>query len=212
MFRDARTLDVQRTAASFDTAMERYAAHQEDWFDGSVGSIDTRLAACNQLLHRVGATVARMNMTDAHRYLSAVEDLSADQAALQDLRYAMLTGAAGREEPEDHARGTVPGSPAEAWGHQRNLIDRAQGGDPAAIEEIENLSPDSWIYQRFHEGSRQACNDFDSDHHPKVPKTKLDKKQKLSGTDRRWVTLEAARFVAANASTCDDPHELATRA
>jgi hypothetical protein len=34
----------------------------------------------------------------------------------------------------------------------------------------------------------------------------------LAGTDRRWVTLEAAKFIAANSDTLDDSHELATRA
>jgi hypothetical protein len=32
----------------------------------------------------------------------------------------------------------------------------------------------------------------------------------LAGTDRRWVTLESAKFVAANTDTLDDSHELAT--
>ena len=36
--------------------------------------------------------------------------------------------------------------------------------------------------------------------------------EKLSGVDRRWVTLESARFVAANRDTWDDSHELAVRA
>lgn len=34
----------------------------------------------------------------------------------------------------------------------------------------------------------------------------------LGGTDRRWVKLESARFVAANTDAVDDSHELATRA
>lgn len=34
----------------------------------------------------------------------------------------------------------------------------------------------------------------------------------LSGTDQRWVTLEASKFVAANTDCLDDSHELATRA
>jgi len=34
----------------------------------------------------------------------------------------------------------------------------------------------------------------------------------LDSPDRRWVTLEAAKFVAANTDTLDDSHELATRA
>lgn len=34
----------------------------------------------------------------------------------------------------------------------------------------------------------------------------------LTGSDQRWVTLEAAKFVAANTDCLDDSHELATRA
>jgi hypothetical protein len=39
-----------------------------------------------------------------------------------------------------------------------------------------------------------------------------DKQSSLEGSDRRWVTLEAAKFVAANTDTLDDSQELATRA
>jgi hypothetical protein len=34
----------------------------------------------------------------------------------------------------------------------------------------------------------------------------------LAGTDRRWVTLEAAKFIAANPDSLDDSHEMAVRA
>lgn len=52
---------------------------------------------------------------------------------------------------------------------------------------------------------------------PKPPVTPAfsaltDKTSRLNGPDRRWITLESAKFVAANTDTLDDSHELATRA
>jgi hypothetical protein len=48
-------------------------------------------------------------------------------------------------------------------------------------------------------------------HPPLLPGNPLSA-SRLAGTDRRWVKLEAAKFIAANADTLDDSHELATRA
>lgn len=93
MFKDARQLDRERTASSFDTLVQNYQKTAETWFDGSVDSIDRRLARVDRLLHRIDATVARVAMVDAHHYLGALTSLCSDREALASLRHDLLTGA-----------------------------------------------------------------------------------------------------------------------
>lgn len=98
MFKDARALDRQRTATSFDRALSAYTKTAESWFDGTVQSVDRRLAQCDRLLHTARATVARMTISDSNRYLAAAERLSDDRRVLEGLRDDLLTGASNRED------------------------------------------------------------------------------------------------------------------
>ena len=98
MFKNARELDYQRTDASFRLALRRYADAAESWYDGSIDSVDARLGSCQRLLHSIRATVARLAVTDAARFLRAADDLEADRRALVALRDDLLTGASGRED------------------------------------------------------------------------------------------------------------------
>lgn len=98
MFRDARALDRHRTAASFEQALRRYAADAESWFDGSVGSVDARLAQCNKLAHVAAFTVARLDISATRGYLGAADSLDADRRALEAMREDLLTGGAGRQD------------------------------------------------------------------------------------------------------------------
>jgi hypothetical protein len=171
-FKDARQLDRQRTAASFDAALARYAGQAESWFDGSVNSIDRRLGSCERLLHSVRATVARLSATESHRYLRAAEELGLDRHALHTLRDDMLTGAS------DRADGSVlPGRRT------------ANPDDPSPLPPVEVNNIPQMVVDRDMRPGRD-----------------------LTGADRRWVTLESAKFVAANRDVLDDPSELATRA
>lgn len=147
MFKDARAQDRQLTAARFADDTNRYAATEETWFDGSVGSVERRLGQCIRLIHTAQSTVARLPLGHVSPYLKAAEKLEADRRALHSLREDMLTGASSRE---DAAR--LP----------------------------------SW-----RTASKQATHN-------------------LEGSDRRWVELEAARFVAEQRIA--DSQELATRA
>ena len=224
MFKDARNLDTQRTAASFDKAQERYAATTETWFNGSVGSVDKRLAACDKLIHSARFTVARLPISDAQRYLEAAEDLNSDRRALLALRDDLLNGASNRED--------VSGPPG--WRLARH---RREDDDPTGLEGLRRtvsqpgFDPDVDEAQRTQQTHRYIQDaypdlrppkgevfingdkpygdnpDFDPDFAPNIVR-----KRNLASADRRWVTLEAAKFVAANADTLDDSHELATRA
>lgn len=96
MFKDARQLDRQRTAARFAKDLQKFSSQAEAWFDGTIGSIDRRMAACATLIHSARATVGRLSATESHRYLGAARSLEADHRVLADLRDDMLTGASGR--------------------------------------------------------------------------------------------------------------------
>jgi hypothetical protein len=98
MFKNAHELDYQRTDASFRLALRRYGDAAESWFDGSIDSVDARLGSCQRLLHSIRATVGRLAVTDAARFLRAADDLEADRRALTALREDLLTGASGRED------------------------------------------------------------------------------------------------------------------
>lgn len=183
MFRDAAQLDRQHTASSFEAAMAAYTKQAESWFDGGVGSIDKRLAQCQRLLHAARATTARMDIAHSGRYLKAAESLKADQETLQDLRHALLTGAADREE--------VVGPPG--WKAKHRRTDDQKDGDLNTMNsgffnrKYDVLVGPNWGHPKPHEAG-------------------------LTKEDRRWVELESARFVSANTDCLDNNHELATRA
>lgn len=96
MFKDARELDRSRTAARFDQDMRRYADKAEQWFNGTVGSVDARLAHCKRLLHSVRFSVSRLPQTDSAPFLRAANALQEDVRTLEGLREDLLTGASGR--------------------------------------------------------------------------------------------------------------------
>lgn len=98
MFKDARSLDRQRTATSFDRQMTAYTKAAESWFDGTVGSVDRRLAQCERLLHQTRFHTARMGINDSARYLAAADSLNADREVLAGLRDDLLTGGANRQD------------------------------------------------------------------------------------------------------------------
>ncbi len=237
MFKDAAALDRQVTATSFEKGLEHYSSEAEKWFNGSVGSIDARLTACNRLLHSARATVARMAPTDAHRYLRAASELERDRRALLALRDDLLTGASGREDVtgppgwrtahwfKDDGSYAVPNdggphpsmyaSPHEYLQarNMHNWINRSRemtpgGGDvavPSLEEDIRRSNPPAQPGKGNYPQTGVPANPYRSN--PINSRT-----SSLDGTDRRWVHLESARFVAANTDALADSHELATRA
>lgn len=249
MFRDARALDRHRTASAFDAALEYYAAAKETWFNGSVDSIDQRLASCDKLLHSARATVARLSIADSGRYLHAAEELDADRQALASLRADLLTGASGRADvtgPPGWRTADRPGSwyqGTEEQGlgsnphgmHPNNYTSRQEFLDAANLRSyLQDASdqhpgagdypvPDDIGSQSVPPGGGYQPRPVDPDykkllwekHAPGGGKDEADERgfyAALAGADRRWVTLEAAKFVAANTDALDDSHELATRA
>lgn len=96
MFQDSRAMDRERTVGSFKEAYQRYQASAEQWFDGTIQSVDRRLTATNRLLHSCRATTARFSVSDAQGFLKAADALRADQRALEGMREDLL-GTSQRE-------------------------------------------------------------------------------------------------------------------
>ena len=312
MFKDARAVDRQHTAASFSQVLQRYANKSESWFDGSVGSVDARLAQCDQLLHSARFTVARLSIADAGRYLRAVETLDADRRSLLALRDDLLTGASNRVDVVGPPgwRTAMPGSPsggatssplrqptapdsavqapqntlkkmpappqpkkqASVFGRMDQRLsfyppdppsqmneglkgqwrdDVAAGVNPAERHLPEHLRhhglqdphyapagfhPGDPAYNKPYSGpathgeshespalaeaagtaAQSHGVDVNGPGHPGAWRNNDSPSahwgSNLAGTDRRWVSLESAKFIAANPDALDDSHELATRA
>ncbi len=201
MFRDSRVADRDLTGTSFEQAMQRYAGLSENWYDGSVDSVDHRLAQCDKLLHSIRCIVGRFSIADSGRYLHAAEHLESDRQSLAALRQDLLTGASNRAD--------VVGPPG--WRPTRqagsHAYDPNSGTQEVAWDLNSPYSPKEWTER-------------DPEIHPPVQHGEYTHPQHgsgrhegaLTGSDGRWVELEAAKFVAANSNTLDDSHELATRA
>ena len=94
MFRSAEKLDQQRITATLSAKMDAWRGASDGWFDGSVDSVDRRLAKCSRLLNIAKSAVGR-NPEPVH--LATVTELSADYRSLQGMRDDLLTGASDRE-------------------------------------------------------------------------------------------------------------------
>lgn len=69
----------------------------EVWFDGSIESVDRRLAMCDRLLATSRRSLAEEGFTAKH--LAAVDGLDRQRGALEDLRHQLLTAGADRDYP-----------------------------------------------------------------------------------------------------------------
>jgi hypothetical protein len=74
----------------------------EVWFDGSVESVDRRIAMCDRLLATSRRSLAEEGFTAKH--LAAVDGLDRQRGALEDLRHQLLTAGADREELLERGR------------------------------------------------------------------------------------------------------------
>jgi len=103
----------ESTPTKFEEAMRDWRQSANDqWFDGTVASVDRRLRRCARLMSVAHQLMARDPGSVEH--MTAVRDLSADRAALADLRERLLTGGSGRE-----AGVSPPGRTAAAKGKKK---------------------------------------------------------------------------------------------
>lgn len=201
MFRSAKALDRAKTHATFRQAMDAYGKTQETWYDGSVDAVDRRIAHVDKLLHHIRATVARLSFADSVPQLRAGQRLSADRSALTEFKRDLLTGAADyskyanyEDMPEDNP--AIVGKPADSDWHLEH-------GAPMAAWATHKEKQHGKPLSQFSDDDWAIAGD------PPKRKAALDS---LPPTDRRWVTLEAARFVSAHTDCLSDPEELTTRA
>lgn len=81
---------------------DQWCREAEVFFDGTVESVDRRLAACDRLLSASKEAVAHEGIgSDTRRHLAAIEDLEAQRGALNHLRRNLLTAAGDLEDPTD---------------------------------------------------------------------------------------------------------------
>jgi hypothetical protein len=77
--------------------MASWRESSDNWFDGTITSVDARLRHCNRLIAAANTIVGRVSIDDSRPYLTAAQELSADKQALAGLREELLTGGFGRE-------------------------------------------------------------------------------------------------------------------
>lgn len=188
MFTDSRSIDNRATAASFDTAYQKYAAATDSWFDGTPLSIDNRLAQCNRLAHIARTRVARQGV-DAGPLLN-LASLEADARALVALRQDLLNGAYDRMDNSPIAGVHVAGTSGPYHEDEDGMAPWE------AADKEKGWSKDASCCDKCN------CDPCTCDH---------KKESSLSPADRRFVTLESSRFLADNTDT-NDARELATRA
>ncbi len=83
----------QKTSESFAAAMQDWRGTSDNWFDGSVHSVDRRLSRCAKLIDVASKAVG----SGETKYLASIQELSADRTAIASLREDLLTGDSGRE-------------------------------------------------------------------------------------------------------------------
>lgn len=144
--------------------------HREanQWFDGTLSSVDRRLAMCNTLLAHSREAVGKEGASRQH--LAAISDLQVAQSHLQGLREDLLTASQNKESAEHRVedfRGPI--TPGDDAGIARNPYT----GDTET--------------GRFN-GDPEGHGHWDQN----------DRTHFLSHTDKRYVALEGASFYRAN--------------
>jgi hypothetical protein len=176
---------------SFEQPLDKWHRTARTWFDGSVESVDSRLADCRKLLASSMAAVGSNWGSEAsYPHIDRIASLRDQQRVLEAQRESLLTAGndrdAGRHDFSDQHYQDVGsfikehGDPGEV--HAKPKLLRNWDGPRGAMEEDFGSPPQ--------EPGRHRAN--------------------LSPADRRYVELEAAKFVANNPGV--DRDELVTRA
>lgn len=160
----------QKLADSGQTA-DQWHRSSSTWFDGSVESVDHRLAMCNLLLARSEEALAKD--LGNHKHLAAVVDLQSSQAHLRGLRRDLLTASTDKE----------------AAGEYEEALAREHG--------LTFPEPDERFVGEWAKARRQKNEPHFSDpSHPLDPAG-----HPIHEADRRYVELEGARFYRDNPDT-----------
>jgi hypothetical protein len=203
---------------------------QDTWFNGTVASVDRRIASCQRILHAAQSALGRSPFDiEPLQILSELQD---DHRALTGVRHDLLTGYRDRVaydedygpegpytdmsgwEPPEHKpippmEETHPGWTRDEWGR---MIQPAGGTDPYARrqgaiwktreERDEEKKQRDWERQQ---DSQRVRRGLEKAYGPKAAAV-------LAPDERRWAILQAPRFVRANLDASFHRDELATRA
>ena len=115
MFRSASQIDSERTASGIRRIKASWESSADSWFDGSVDSVDRRIALCERLIHKASAATGRLlDRPESGHYMKLASDLQADHAALTQMRRDLLTAAMDRD-PDEWAQRTA--MPSGTWAY-----------------------------------------------------------------------------------------------
>jgi len=176
---------------SFDRPLDKFHRTARTWFDGSVESVDRRLADCRRLLASSMAAVGSNWGSEAsYAHIDRIASLQAQERVLTDQRSSLLT--AGNDRTAGDYREKEWDEPGEDFGktftRKRGPISKEPKKDPFAQTSHEDPELSG------HLGDFWRWND----------------EKHLSSKDQRYVELEATKFVANHPGV--DRDELITRA
>ena len=157
MFRSASQIDSERTASGLRRIKASWESSADSWFDGSVDSVDRRIALCERLIHKASAATGRLlDRPESSHYMKLASDLQADHQALSQMRRDLLTAAFDREAG-GHNIGGIPDEYNDDYGPlpdqetlRREIAadERGDENEPPSPEDIlrfwEQESQDPW--------------------------------------------------------------------
>lgn len=162
---------------TFVQPLERWSKTARTWFDGSVESVDRRLADCRQLLAASRAAVgSNWGHDSVQLHCDRIASLQAAEAVLEGQRASLLTAGNDRVARGDHATLDVD------FGENAPDHTNPYTGETGRRSQMETHGDGSGYHWKHPEAAR----------------------------DRRYVELEAAKFVANNPGV--DRDELITQA
>ena len=176
---------------SFASPLDKFQRTARTWFDGSVESVDCRLADCRKLLAASERALgADWGQEAAHTHIERIASLQAQQRVLEGQRESLLVAGTDR----------VAGQHDFSDEHYRKIDDEAhEFGDPGPVR----VKQPPELYRDW-DGPRGALAQEYGEAGPGRHRANL------APSDRRYVELEAAKLVANNPGV--DLDELVTRA
>ena len=147
MFRSAAQIDSERTANKIRKIKANWESTSDNWFDGSVDSIDRRIGMCNRLINQARQATSRLiQSSESVHYMKLASDLMEDQQALSQMRRDLLTAAADREAG-GHNIGGIPDKYNDDYGplpdqdtlRQQIWDDEHSGDDEAESADVQNI-------------------------------------------------------------------------
>ena len=143
MFRSASQIDSERTASSLRRIKANWERTADNWFTGSVDSIDRRIALCERLIHQASQATGRLlDRPESAHYMKLANDLRADHEALTQMRRDLLTAAVDRDPEIRTAISDLGPGKVRGWGGH-NI-----GGIPAKFNDDYGPLPDQETLRR----------------------------------------------------------------